>query len=251
MATIIKTLNASNGDIILPRTRSTAVTMEDGTTSLEDAVANAQSCTFVDPVATSAVPRDSDTLDGHNATYYLTSANAGYDNTTSGLTATKVQSAIDELADEKVSKVVSGDKIQLYGVNAGNIQTMYDGVAGALVGTSDTQTLTNKRITKRVYSESSNATPTPDCGTYDVHIITALAVDAVIAQPTGTPTSEQGLVIKIDDNGTARTLGWNSIYRAAGVALPTTTTLGKTMRIGFLYNSNKTKWDCVALAQEE
>ncbi|MEI6296273.1 MAG: hypothetical protein WCO84_01325 [bacterium] len=36
MATVIQTIQDVNGNIVLPRTRSTAVTMSDGTTLLED-----------------------------------------------------------------------------------------------------------------------------------------------------------------------------------------------------------------------
>lgn len=115
---------------------------------------------------------------------------------------------------------------------------------------TDTQTLTNKRITKRVQSEASSATPTPDSDSYDMYQLTALAAAAAFAAPTGTPTNGQGLIIRIKDNATARALSWNAIYRAIGVDLPTTTTISKTMYLGFLYNSADTKWDCVAVLEE-
>ena len=52
----------------------------------------------------------------------------------------------------------------------------------------------------------------------------------------------------IKDNGTARSLGWNAIYRASSdLALPATTVLGKTLYCGFIYNSTDTKWDLIAL----
>lgn len=122
--------------------------------------------------------------------------------------------------------------------------------SGAVVGTSDTQTLTNKRITKRVYTEASNATPTPACDSYDVHKITALAAAAAFAAPTGTPTEAQQLTIRIKDNGTARALTYNAIYRAVGATLPTTTVISKTLYLGFIFNSTDTKWDLVAVSQE-
>ncbi len=120
--------------------------------------------------------------------------------------------------------------------------------SGTIVGTTDTQTLTNKRITGRVYSEASSATPTPAADSYDQHNITALAAAATFAAPTGTPTDGQKLIIRIKDNGTAQTLSWNAIYRAGtDVALPTTTVLSKTMYLGFIYNSADSKWDLIAL----
>lgn len=105
-----------------------------------------------------------------------------------------------------------------------------------------------KKAAKRITSEASNATPTPNADTTDVHIITALAAAATFAAPTGTPTQGQQLIIRIKDNGTARTLGWNAAYRAStDLALPTTTVLSKTMYLGFIWNATDSKWDLLAL----
>ena len=60
----------------------------------------------------------------------------------------------------------------------------------------------------------------------------------------------QKLIIRIKDNGTARALTYGSEYRALGVALPTTTVINKTLYMGLIYNSTDTKWDLVAVAQE-
>lgn len=103
------------------------------------------------------------------------------------------------------------------------------------------------RRAKRITSEASNATPTPNADTTDVHIVTALAVGATFAAPTGTPTHGQQLIIRIEDNATARALSWNVVYRASSdLALPTTTILSKTIYCGFIYNSTDTKWDLLA-----
>lgn len=113
-----------------------------------------------------------------------------------------------------------------------------------------TATLTNKRITKRTGTTTSSATPTPDADAHDVYTVTALAVGATFGAPTGTPTEGQSLVIRVKDNGTARSLAYNAIYRAVGVTLPTTTVISKTIYLGMFYNSSDTKWDVVAVAQE-
>lgn len=108
------------------------------------------------------------------------------------------------------------------------------------------QTLTNKRITKRVVTIASSATPTPNGDITDIYKITALAEAAEFAAPTGTPTNGQMLLIRIKDNGTARALSWNAIYRAGtDIALPTTTVVSKTMYVLFIYNSADIKWDLV------
>lgn len=111
-------------------------------------------------------------------------------------------------------------------------------------------TLTGKRITKRVTSITSSTTPTPDVSVEDQLQITALAGNATFGAPTGTPTNGQPLIIRIKDNGTARTLAWNAIYRAVGTVLPTTTIVSKTLYVGCVYNSTDTKWDVVAVQQE-
>lgn len=81
-------------------------------------------------------------------------------------------------------------------------------------------------------------------------IITAQAGALLFNAPGGTLVQGQSLVIRIKDNGTARALTWNAVFRAMGTALPSTTVLSKTLYLGFFYNSTDTKWDLVASAQE-
>lgn len=109
------------------------------------------------------------------------------------------------------------------------------------------QTFTNKRITARVNTITSSATPTPAGDTTDEFTVTAQAAAAAFAAPTGTPTDGQKLIIRIKDNATARALTWNAIYRAStDISLPITTVVSKTMYLGFIYNSTDSTWDLVA-----
>jgi len=121
--------------------------------------------------------------------------------------------------------------------------------AGYITAAS-TNTLTNKRITPRIGTVADAATVTPTGDDSDQYNITALAQAATIAAPSGTPVNGQKLVIRIKDNGTARALTWNAIYRVIGCTLPTTTVLGKTHYIGCIYNEAATKWDVLAVAAE-
>lgn len=107
-----------------------------------------------------------------------------------------------------------------------------------------TKDLRNNKITRSI---TSAATITPNCETEDVLVITAQDAAATIAAPLGNPTNTQTLILRIQDNGTARALTWNSIYRAGtGIALPTTTVVNKMMYVGFMYNDIDVKWDLLA-----
>jgi hypothetical protein len=130
-------------------------------------------------------------------------------------------------------------------VGLGNVSNTSDATKNAA-----TATLTNKRITPRVTSVTSSATPGPSADSDDQYQLTALAVNAVFAAPTGTPTDGQPLIIRIKDAGTARTLTWNAIYRAIGVTLPSQTVVSKTMYVGMRYNAADTKWDTLAVSVE-
>ena len=113
-----------------------------------------------------------------------------------------------------------------------------------------TRTLTNARITKRIGTTASSATPTADADAHDQYNVTAAAANMTFGSPTGTPTNGQMLLYRIKDNGTARTIAWNAIFRAIGVTLPTTTVISKTLYVGTVYNSADTKWDVIAVGLE-
>jgi hypothetical protein len=131
---------------------------------------------------------------------------------------------------------------------AGRIQ-----IEGKEVATLDnTMTFTNKRITPRVTSEASSATPTINTDNSDAHSITALAADitSFTTNLSGTPTNFQKLIIRIKDNGTARTIAWGASFESKGVVLPTTTVISKVLTVGFIYDTVTSKWGCVASSQE-
>jgi len=118
-----------------------------------------------------------------------------------------------------------------------------------LVGT---ETMTNKRITKRVTSLTSSATPTINTDNCDAVDITALAtaINTMTTNLSGTPTNFQTLVFRIKDNGTARAITWGASFEAKGVALPTTTVPSKVLTVGFIYDTTTSKWGCIASASE-
>lgn len=90
-------------------------------------------------------------------------------------------------------------------------------------------------------------TAIPDVDKFDKYFITNLSTSVTFGIPAGAPTDGQLLVVRIKDNGSAKAISWNSIYRAClSLGLPLTTT-GKTISIGFMYNAVDTKWDLLAV----
>jgi hypothetical protein len=116
-----------------------------------------------------------------------------------------------------------------------------------LVSLAGAETLTNKRITHRVNTVTSSATPSINTDTTDLFTITALAVAITGVTATGTPTEGQRLMVRIKDNGTARAITWGASFVSSGVAiLPTTTVASKTHHVGFIYDTVVAKWVCIA-----
>lgn len=95
-------------------------------------------------------------------------------------------------------------------------------------------------------TDASTATPTPIGSNWrNVYTLTALATNATFAAPSGTPEDGNMILIRYKDNGTARTLAFNAIYRAVGITLPTTTIIGKTGYLLAVYNGADSVWDVV------
>jgi hypothetical protein len=121
---------------------------------------------------------------------------------------------------------------------------------GAFVGTTDTQTLTSKRIDPRaVPASATSGTLTINGDTTDLYEAEGLTGAITFAQPTGTPVDGQKLLIRIKDDGTARGITWTTsagAFRAVGITLPTTTVLSKVTYVGCVYNATDAFWDAVA-----
>jgi hypothetical protein len=131
-----------------------------------------------------------------------------------------------------------------------------------LVGTTDTQTLTNKRVTPRTTAVTTTTSPfTPNTDNYDEYAFTALANALTIALDAGTPTDGQRFVLRILNNGTGYVITFTGTgtdsYRPVGVTMTAsgsdwtyTLTASKTTYFGMIYNLNALCWDIVAISQQ-
>jgi hypothetical protein len=144
------------------------------------------------------------------------------------------------------SGTLAGFNLVVKNPAAATLAVLVPGMTGIFhCGATAWTKIDNKKV--NTATVASSATPTPNMDITDEYTITALAEAATFGAPTGTLVNGRKLIIRIKDNGTARVLNWNAIYRAGtDVALPTTTVISKTMYCGFIYNSTDIKWDLVA-----
>ena len=163
-------------------------------------------------------------VDGNTAITGATKTKITYDS--KGLVTSGSDATTADIADSLNKRYVTDANLTLLG------------------NTSGTNTGDQTFLDARVQTVTSSATVTP-LSTNDLVIITAQAVGLTLANPTGTFTEGQALMIRIKDNGTARTIAFDTNYRAIGVTLPTTTVISKTLYLGIIYNSTDSKWDVI------
>lgn len=124
------------------------------------------------------------------------------------------------------------------------------GGTGVVVGTTNTQVISNKRWVPRVGSTTSSATPTINTDNYDIYKLTAQAADITSFTTNLSGTPNDGEILEIQITGTAsRAITWGSSFVASTVALPTTTSGTTTLTVIFQYYTTSSygnnKWVCV------
>ena len=176
---------------------------------------------------------------------------AGYTALLVNPTETTVGSGFLRLIDLQVGSV---SRFRVSSAGLVTITAAQGSAANTAVVTDHTQTMSNKRITKRVIAITSSATPTINTDNADAVDITALAtaITSMTTNLTGTPANKDTLVFEIKDDGTPRAITWGASFVAGGVALPTTTVASKILTVGFMYSTANglNKWRCTASVQE-
>lgn len=132
--------------------------------------------------------------------------------------------------------------------SSGNITVASPGTqTNAVANIDTTQTFTNKRVTPRVGTTTSSATPTINTDSYDVYGLTAQAADitSFTTNLSGTPTNGQKLWIYVVGTA-ARAITWGASFENGASTLPTTTVGTERLDVGFVWNAVSSKWRCVA-----
>lgn len=192
---------------------------------------------------------DLDTLESDTATNNAKTSNATHTGEVTGSTGL----TLDKTAITNRSAVTpaTGDYFIFQDVSdSDNLKraTLSDLLAlySPSVTTSNTATLTNKRITPRQVNITSNsATPTLDIGSYDVIDITgqSTTITSMSSGLTGTPALWEQRRIYITGAG-AVGITWGSSYASGVATLPSTTVPGKTLKN--LMEWDGTYWRCMA-----
>ncbi len=130
-----------------------------------------------------------------------------------------------------------------------------DLIAGLPVGRGGTGVTTAaalRALSAVVVALTDGATPALDASLASVFTLAA-AGDRTIAVPSN-PTSGQKIIIRHLASGGARTLALNSgaggFRFGSDITALTATASGKIDYIGCIYNTDESRWDAIAVAQE-
>ena len=168
----------------------------------------------------------------------ITVSGSGATWTIDNLAITTAKVANDAITNSKLANMAAKTLKGNSTVSTGDPQDLSVGTVQAMLSS------------ERIFTAASVSSLGLSADSYDGFAVTAQAVNFTFSTVGGTLTEGRKLTYRIKDNGTARTLTWNAIYRAIGVTLPTTTVANKTLYVGVIYNATDTKWDVVAISQE-
>tara|TARA_R110000772_G_scaffold47855_1_gene109063 strand:- start:761 stop:2680 length:1920 start_codon:yes stop_codon:yes gene_type:complete len=126
-----------------------------------------------------------------------------------------------------------------------------DGILGFDTATNSIVRFPASKLLNVMFSGLTTASSlTISADSVQLFFITTLSQNLTINVPSGTPTESQQLIIRLKDNGTARTITWNAIFTgSANIPLPTTTIVGQTDYFTFIFNGVTLKWELIQSTQ--
>ena len=120
---------------------------------------------------------------------------------------------------------------------------------------SSINTLTNKRVQKRVVATTQSATPAINTDNGDIFEIVGLAqaITSMTSGLTGTPLEGEMVQFIFKDNGTARAITWGAGFVSSTVALPIITAANTSIAVLLQYRTSSvwtaaSAWNCIAVA---
>lgn len=117
---------------------------------------------------------------------------------------------------------------------------------GGGVSQSGTETLTNKRITRRVVALVDAATVTPNADTTDMGKLATVSQATLLANASGTPTDGQLMEWRIT-SAAVKALTFGNKYAATSIAIPTATAGGgQTERWLWEWSAAASLWYLIA-----
>jgi hypothetical protein len=159
-------------------------------------------------------------------------------------------------AQADITGLTTADSPQFTAVNIANTDTTISRSSAGIIAVegvniptiSSTDTLSNKRMTARITTITSSATPAVNSDVSDCVNITALAaaITSMTSSLSGTPNNFDQLEYRIKDDGTARAITWGTSFVAGPAALPTTTTISKALHVYFEWDAAQSKWVCMS-----
>lgn len=80
----------------------------------------------------------------------------------------------------------------------------------------------------------------------DMQLVLSQNSVITMGAPLSTPHEGSKITIRLKDDGTSRTIVWDTIFRGIYSPLPTKTIPNKTLYIDLVYNSTDSKWDVLS-----
>lgn len=180
----------------------------------------------------------------------------------SDTTVSRVSAGVVAVEGKNVALNGTGETLTTGTIELGNASdtTLSRSSAGILAvegvvvpSISSTNTLTNKRITRRSSTTNApGATPTTNTDNVDIQIFTGLntAITSMTTNLSGTPSNGDMVEFIFKDDGTARAITWGASFSDSTITAPTTTVISTELRVLFQYSTigSLNKWVCIAKA---